>query len=409
MSNNVVFIVADEKLNAGERDYMKALANVINSFKRQDTIYHIRKIGEPTGQEDATYGSVLPTNDADYAKVPRLTNEKFDGPVKLIAVGHSTFDALCTATDHLDDTIGQCDGLAWITHMIEDRHRDFLYAEGVDVFSPSETETTVYHHKLDAVPHTNSPSSCAIDYALFQEDARFQEFNELVGQDAPFAFAVLNAGFPVAKENGTEWHPYKEYEARRHGYDLGSRMAAGTALLLVDGGPRNLKDETEFGQNNMSVFVDGYLRAQHAIHDVTPGVFTERFVQGAPYNVIKAGFVLCTKENCLAFVSNSEGYGTMDGAVLYADNQKGQLLMYSFEAQYEDITGQRAQNIEKYKDLGVSVIDVRGELHASPEKAITPIQQRDAAVDIVHALRLAEPKVPSLGAKPEPFISLKVV
>jgi hypothetical protein len=99
-SNIVVFIVANEGVNAGERDYMKALAAEIGvRGARKDTKYLTYKIlPKETGSLNLAPGgdpAVLPLNDAQYAAVPFVGSEIFDriedaAHVSIVGVGHST-------------------------------------------------------------------------------------------------------------------------------------------------------------------------------------------------------------------------------------------------------------------------------------------------------------------------------
>jgi hypothetical protein len=270
---------------------------------------------------------------------------------------------------------------------------------------------------LDAVPHTNSMASCQVEYDKFmhllgrRKDCQEDVVRAVI--EEPFAFVVLNAGFPVGDKK--EHMPYTEREATMHGEALGAHLPAGTHLILAHGGPRNLKD-IELGGNAMEAFHMAYYTAQvqkartRKLCD-SPYVICEPFVQGG-CNMIKVGYVLARRENCLAFISNSEGYGTMDGAVLHVDNSRTLLGMFPFAAQYADPTGQRQANILKYNEYGVAVLKedegrkgISLQVLRHPAEAATPRRTQDAAAQIVFSLALAAPE-PSFGPVQRPGLKL---
>jgi hypothetical protein len=373
---------ADENYNAGERDYMKALvAQISAAGLRRDTEYLFYKLlsedkkAAQVAQDNGGDPRVLPATDKEYAAVPfispdasyRVKNAK---NVKIIGAGHSTLDAAVELSSQLQVKAE----ISYITHMVDDRQcLQKIVDNGVHLFATTTrnklTEMSpvlakgVNFTKLDAVPHTNALASCKVEYDKFlRESPNREKVKQIIESGEPFALVVVNAGFEVGPDN--VYMPYTEQEARHHGAALGELMANDyfpykTNLIAMHGGPRNLRDENpskekhDFhkSQKTMDVFAEAYYAAQKEFGK-EPILVLERFAQGLPYNAIKAGYVMGGLENCVAFVSNSEGYGTMDGAVLLVPNRRKLLGMFPFYAQYQDPTGQRQENIDKYKKAG---------------------------------------------------------
>ena len=271
---------------------------------------------------------------------------------------------------------------------------------------------------LDAVPHTNTPAACEAEYKTFKDaisGRTAHEYKRVTEGKDPFAFVVLNAGFKVGKsklhlawakasirKHQIPWlkidkdqrhFPYKIKEAVEHGTALGNEFSAPTNLILAHGGPRNLTDDRRGRRSRMEAFAQAYSQAQFEKFGVRPKIIREHFKPGLPYNILKVGDYLArARDNCVAFISNSEGYSTMDGAVLNISNQNKLLGMFPFGAQYADKTGQRQGNIEKYNQLGVAVLTAQdGILSISkhPQQKTTPAKAEDAAQKIIQSLELA--------------------
>jgi hypothetical protein len=409
----VIFVCADEAQFGGERDYMKALAADINARgQRKDTAYFFCKQGSGgTNNPEA-----MPLSNADYAAIPspdRLPLHDIAGmaSVEIVAVGHSTLKAATSLPSLITGGSNTPSvSLGYITHMIKDSaDLKYITDRNMTVFSSASREeiaaldaklaAKVNLVQLAAVPHTNTQASCKVNYDAYMKTVSGQEVAQFVSEKQPFAFAVLNAGFSVDGEHV----PYTEKEARKHGAALGHHLPAGTHLILAHGGPRNLLDE-QAGQNTVDAFAAAYQSAQAERH-AQPKIIRERYAAGLPYDIIKAGYLLSHASNCQAFVSNSEGYGTMDGAALQVDNRKQLLGMFPFQALYADATGQRQANIEKYNQKGVAVLKAeKGKLviEKYPQQTATPRSSEDAASRIVSALSLAAPVSATVKARPAP-------
>jgi len=233
-SRAVVFIVAREEFNAGERDYAKALTAQINlQGQNDDTSYFFYKIQPegslPSNTAPAIDGSpqIWPLTDAQYAAVP-LYNvnsaldelEKMES-VKIIGVGHSTLDTTLDLAKHL----GPKTETSYITHMIDDHHHlQKIVENNVHLFATTKDKLSgispflaqgVHFTKLDAVPHTNSLASCDIEYQSFLKNSpNGKEVGRIVDSGEPFAFVVVNAGFEVGPDK--KYTPYTEQEAWKH-------------------------------------------------------------------------------------------------------------------------------------------------------------------------------------------------
>lgn len=431
-SRAVVFIVADESVNGGERDYMKAIAAEIEAQGRKhNTKYLVYKLPPVSGAAVPGQADILPMNDAQYAAVPRLSPQGvFDGIVEgcgglpadaqVVGVGHSTraFAAeVCTSLR------GQgCFAVsAWITHNQNAEEMRAVAEKNMQLFSPITAEDllkiapeaeAVRLVPLDAVPHTNSTACIAAEYdAYFARPESAAVFNILSSRDT-FALSVLNAGFEEGIGADRKFHPYTEEEAYKHGYALGDHMAPGTHLILAHGGPRNLRDErpdlkrgdTHQGQATMELFVEGYCNAQEA-REGYPTVACERFVQGGS-NTIKVFYEIVRRypDRMSAFISNNEGYATKDGATLYVDNQKSLLGAFPFEAEKADPSGGRERKTQEYNRLGVAILTIGPNLSLQiarhPQEGHTPRQGQDAAKTVVMELKLARSPAPTAVMAP---------
>ena len=380
---------------------MQALAANINARgQRKDTVYFYCKQGSSgTGNVNA-----IPLSNTGYAAIPSTDNlplQDISGmsSVDIIAVGQSTLKpAVALSALVTDNPSSPAVKLNYITHMIEDNDDlKTVTDHNITVFTPSTRADIAALDKkmaarinlvqLDSVPHTNSKTSCKIDYDIYMNSPSGHSVARIVDKGEPFAFVVLNAGFSVDGNHV----PYAAKEAREHGAALGRGLPAGTHLILAHGGPRNLLDQQD-GHDTMNAFATAYQSAQ-AERNTHPQVICERYESGLPYNIIKAGYLLSQAKNCMAFISNSEGYGTMDGAALHVNNKEKLLGMFPFQALYADTSGQRQENIEKYNRMGVSVLGVKeGRLviKKHPQQKTTPHSGEDAASRIVRILHLTK-------------------
>ena len=361
----------------------------------------------------------FPATNAVYAAVPPaslavVTGLKSAKSIKLIGVGHSTLDTVLYLAAHLPAKVD----ISYITHMVDDHahlqtivdHNVRLLAattqDKLDGISPS-LAIQLHFIPLDAVPHTNADlADCEKDYAGFMQTPNGKTAQRIVESDKPFAFVVINAGFEIGADKA--YQPYTEIEAAAQGRMLGIELATGTNLIAVHGGPRNLRDETpsaekgdtHTGQRTMEAFTDAFAEAQQA-SGAAPLIVAERFAPGLSYNAVKAGYILGRKQNCAAFISNSEGYGTMDGAIRHISNQDRLLGMFPFASQYLDPTGQRQANIEKYNKWGIVILGPQGSFSLAKqhlERETTPNRRHDGAAVILATLGLAQPQV--MGAEP---------
>ncbi len=407
--DTVIFIVADEARYGGEADYMKGIsAELKRRGCRKDTEYLVYKTVGGGGDPHE-----LPLNNEQYAVVPCV--DKMDasvlqrtGKISIIGAGHSTLD---TVTGLAAQTGGKATA-SYITHMVDDRaHLQKIVENDVTLFA-----TTARHalcgidHKLgaevkfvalDAVPHTISKASCEIEYDAFvaslqkRTDPDAAACRTILEGEGLFAFALLDAGFEVGKEGHV---PYTAAEAARAGAALGAALPPYSNLIIAEGSPRNLMDR-KTGEDTMNAFAKAYKHAQMDLvgtedPDGPPYVAREFYKPGLSYNVVKAGYILGGRDNCVAFISNSEGYSTMDGAVMLIDNRKKLLGMFSSNVQYADETGQHQANIEKYNKRGIAILRERSGLKLDvsrhSQQQATPAKVENAAEKIVQTLRLVQ-------------------
>lgn len=422
----IVIFCGDERHNAGERDYALALAAEIQARDLPDDTdyYFCRILTDPTEYHlHNSLGLVrsnFPLDNKSYAKLPYLNSDVVSWlrygvlqpyeSVTIVAAGHSTLQQALKFASGLEQESRDI-SINYITHMVGGGDIDRIVSSGTHVFAPitedeinaSLSTSTVDDLRLTtlgAVPHTNSRILCLQEYNRYVQTPQGKRAKALVDSPDGFAFAVINAGFEVGSP--PTYRPYTAQEAAAHGRALGYQLAAGTHLIVAHGGPRNLRDEnpnvgkgdTHTDQPTMTAFVEAYVAAQKE-RGGTPQIIEERFAQGLPYNIIKAGYIMADSANCRAFICNSEGYSTMDGAVLHINNRRLLLGMFYFQAQDADKTGQRLVNVEKYCRMGIAVLwpskdglIINNHIHSQE----TPRQHRDAAEQIVVKLGLAGPK-----------------
>jgi len=429
MTKTVLFIVADESKNAGERDYMKALAAQIKGNELQDTEYLVYKLpvkGQSTVAENANdlsgNNKILPLTDAEYATIPRLNDETISllaqtEDLEIIGVGNSTLEALCTAIAFANpDQNNRRVRASYITHMVNSKNSlKLINTMGIKLFTSAKFRTleamdsilakNVDYIQLDAVPNLNSPAhSPETHYDTFMKTGNGAKMTKILDKNEDFAFVVVNAGFGVGE---AKIHvPYTKKEARIDARSLSRILGKRTHLILAHGGPRNLTDENKYNQKTLYHFMKTYLKHQNQ-YGKPPEVMIERFTKGLSYDAVKAGLVLGQKPNCKAFISNSEGYGTMEGAIAYINNQEKLLGMFPFKSNNADPTGQRLENIEDYNEDGVAkIMFVNGQtiVQKHPHERITPYLRKDAAQFIVETLGLAKPThVSGPAQKPEQY------
>lgn len=355
MKAATLLIGADPQSHAGEADYFDALA----AAPKAAGVWLAARLN---GQ-DEKIAALLTAGKEAYAALPAPDHLAASlgqfARVDIVACGASTLAAAL----QLQKALGAKAHLHAVLHLLpEDTSQ--LPAASATVYAPvDKAPASLRLVTLPAVPHTNTQAACQQELAVFAQQPQVQDFLTLAEQ-APFACAVVNAGFADAA--GTH-QPYTQDEAATHGAQLGARLDAGTHLLLMHGGPRNLKDEA-LGQATIEKFKDGYLRAQFA-KGAAPCVLRERFAPQLPYNVIKAAYALAARKTCRAFVSNAEGYGTLDGALRLLPPGLP-LGIFPFAAEDSDASGQRQAHRAAYVAQGVQLFD-RQSRTAAARPAVT--------------------------------------
>jgi hypothetical protein len=434
--NLVVFIVADEGKNKDEAEYMQAIAAEIAARGADENTEYLIYKRVASGELRLVTGdpAVLPLDDARYAAVPHLTTElaeAFRAPgresVHIVGVGHSTLEDMLGVMQSVpherwyakagDPSVNIVSG-SYITHLVssaEDLKK--LADNNVKIFAPvdgedlaaldAEAAARARLVTLDEVPNkggVNFAAACAEHKEKFL--ASSEQMRGVLESGVPFACAVVNAGFPV---NGERFF-YESREAFAHGEALGNYLPEGTALLLMEGGPRNALDrEQPTLADNVIAFKAGYNSAQKQ-RGATPEIVVERFEKGLPYNVVNAASVLAASEQCLAFISNAEaeGYGTMSGAAQFVDNTQKLSGMFPFRA--IEAEEQRVRNQEKYNKKGIALLKAEGgqlviERHPQERKGTyTPypgakqfVDETRMAASPLAALPSAPVRSPSVG------------
>lgn len=410
----ILFLVANEAQNAGERDYMLAIADAIHTNNHAGANYLICKV--PTAQSDLAQSiselmgnvSCLPSTKSEYAAVPIINDDtagliakRAEGPVDIVGVGYSTLPATLTLKRDLEKNGVAVQSVKYVTHQIDSTEAlEAIISNKASVIGPFARSVLAGMNKkmvknldlvtLNSAPHTNTERLCRIEYDRFMKTENGATVAAMVEGNEQFAFAVVNAGFKMDNVH----KPYTEEEAYKHGYALGTPslhtgIAAGTHIILAHGGPRNIADEVECGQLTMNAFASGYLAAQ-AESGASPKVLWEPFRSGG-HDMIKAGFILSHHDQCVAFISNAEGYGTMEGALKHVNNQTRFLGMIPFELQKSRATD--GPNMEAYHMSGIARIvfnkEGRSIVERHPQEKKTPQDGISAAQEIVYRLKLA--------------------
>lgn len=219
--------------------------------------------------------------------------------------------------------------------------------------------------RTTSVPHMNIPAVCAANYDIYAQTTQGRDTIGMLETGQPFAFMVVNAGISLKNDPKRAYAPYMAAEAEEHGFALGQRLRRDavdgkpTNLILTHGGPRNLRDEKEFGQFTTNAFVRGYKKGQSK-KGSSPNIMVERFGE-QPYDMIKVGFHMCRPEspfarNCRVFGTNAEGDGTMAGAVGMLDNDITPIIMIPFQAVRE--VSDRVATMKRMFHSGIDMFDV---------------------------------------------------
>ncbi len=363
------FIGTDRATHAGYADYMQALGLALQGIDAD--VYAARTSGGLG--HGITRG--LPTDNAGYDMLPaldmasaRTVLARYD-EIHVVALGQPSLQALDQAAHALSAGGKRIESSA-VLHLVDTNDVALLWQLDATVYAPIEhAPQNLDLVTLPCVPHTATLMACEAEAAKFAQTQNGQTMAQINRVGAAFACAVVNAGFTSAEGDHT---PYQASEAFAQGFALGRDMAPNTHLLLMHGGPRNLKDE-EAGEKTLDAFQNGYLRGQGE-QKATPKVLSERFNTAAKYNAIKAAIALSHNTGCAAFISNAEGYGTMDAAL--ALTPPGLPLgMFPFTAEERDATGQRRANTQKYNERGIDwlEVDAKGQLqkrYGGPRAAV---------------------------------------
>lgn len=394
-----IFICSDESKNAGARDYAMSMAHELRAQGQPTAL--ACKVGD-TEHVHLGLKEFIPDN-KHYETLPLFDAEKIlpkipeDETCVFIGLGENTLEALCAIHDRLESSQHH---FAFVSHILEPSQREVLRTREITAFTPSDIKRhDISHVRIGAVPHT-ATTPVLKHHATEMLKFGDERIADMINLREEFAIAVLNAGFDVENDLGERIYvPYSEEEAFEHGGILGGMMPKNTNLILVDGGPRNLRDIAE-GQHTGDHFLASYYDA-NGNSDTAPKLVYERFEQGLPYNAVYGAMYLAKASGLSrAFITNAEGYGTMDAAALHIDNSTQILGMFPFMANALDSTGDRLEKIKEYNALGVRLLDVpdyMSDYTPVDANAKTPIIQDDASRIIIDAYRQLD-----AGANPAP-------
>lgn len=386
----IVTLAANEAAHAGERDYYFSVIDEMGETAKGTAIASLKSGVAASCESCLTTVWQQAHNNADYALIPGFSTEALDHlayygrnrieRATVIGLGHSTLEDIFAAKATLE-AHGIVTRGGYVTHMVDGDAYNALAANEITVFPPlpRPTGTTLDWRPLDSVPHTNTAASCRQHAEIYGQTANGQTLRSWQDSGADFGLVVLNAGFGIKQSPDTApvHHAYLASEACAHGIAL-AKLQPQNNLLLMHGGPRNLADEKD-GEMTMDSFVAG-LREGGSRGEI----LTERFVPNLPYNAIKAAYLAARAPNCRSFISNAEGYGTMDGAILHVDNSRTLLGMFNFQA--NTLEAQRVKNTTLYHGRGIALLSLHngeGLIERAAGAMPTPVESRNAAADVV--------------------------
>lgn len=364
MAKKYLFIGADRAVNAGEADYMKALALTMREedICADGDIYPCRIQKDATSvvknSSDIYARNVLPSSNNDYDRLPIFDKDFLDSleidaldEVEIVGMGQSTDDALMTASEYFREKYIHAFAY-YVTHEVEENKIDALSMIHTRIFTPSEDPKVLDNFDvfaLNSVPHSFTQKTCEAEYAKFLQSPNGEMVEQMLKMEKRFAIAIVNAGFTV---NGN-FETCSAEEAYSNGFALGKVMGRGTDLFVADGGPRNSEDEKR-GQFCFDQYDEGYRMRQFRRQYVAASI-KERFEPDLPYNFIAASFVLAQQGKCQAYVSNIEGYGTMMGALqLVPENVPLVMQPSQVALKY------RAKETEFYNKKGIALLSGDG-------------------------------------------------
>lgn len=395
-----ILICADEEKNRGERDYAIALAlELAEKNDIQATSYKVSRTDNTTTGQGADVVD-LASNNNDYEKIAAFDLDdvldrikSVDGDVKIIGAGQSTYPELMQVADASKGS-NHCE-FGFITHIVSEEQEQALAETNIKVFAPLNEESVPKLHaagnlvEINSVPHRATSESLAYNARTMLENAHNGlGINNVVNSKSPFCVVVLNAGFEVDGKHV----PYKAEEAYSHAYALGQYMDDNTALIIVDGGPRN-KADIKAGQPTGESFRQGYRRGQlERSMDNIPTIIYEQFEKGLPYNALDGMLHFARNDNCVGVISNAEGYGTMDAVIQFIDNKDKLCGMFPFEA--NEHVKQRMDNIAAYNKNGIACLHSnQGQLviNRHPDEVATPRKKDNPVPSILDKMNVAAP------------------
>jgi hypothetical protein len=415
----LIMLTADEIAAGGEADYTLALADQLTMadggnypvrfFKVMQR--EVKPFAENKLHLNERSGLVKPPkNKADYANILPYHAHSIDliGPefddIMILAVGQSTLPGLFDLRERL--AAGRSDAgikTGFITHTIhaaEDIAR--LVANDTTLFAPPGLKQS-YLMGLDAVhakqlrridipsiPHTNTPESIALNYDALFTQYRFYNpdwrhtadtLDDWRARKQEFAVAVINAGYPV---NGVH-QPYTIEEAQQQGWALGQHLPPGTLLYALEGGPRNARDKTASGEEPSQAFIKAYCAANGV--NIQDCLFDPFDSKNLNFNAVKVATAVANDPSCIAFISNAEGYSTMDGAIGTIISPRENFLMGFFPFVALQLDQSKRDNIDVYHARGFAKLSVKDDLSlnigAPPPEAHTPLILPGAARQIL--------------------------
>jgi hypothetical protein len=373
MTQYVFLIGPDETINRGELAYLTALSAPLQ--KRDDlNIYTFKRLSEKTTNNHPLFHGAISGADAyitsvpfysDVLIAPILESITADDQVILLGGGHSTLRTIALLKKHILKKTTHVQA-GWATHMVEQQTEvDIAHDAGITLFTPAWTEEAIrtmpHGDKVAIVGLLGIPTGNDAQ-SLNADRDRFLQYNS-VGQDFAkngmtddFIAVIANAGFK--EETGTHFAvPLAESHA--HGKRVGAAVPAGTTLLYVHGGPRNLQDEDHLQQTETATdtFVRGYRDAQSTLGG-EPKIFIDHFprpdhIPAMRTNSANAVIALSQDPHCLFAIMPDEGEGTKSDALMYGQSGKIRVLPSSLVER--DPSGQRQASRAFYHAHGLTV------------------------------------------------------
>lgn len=424
---HLLFIISD---NRGEQDYIKSIANMVKlqskasngqltysaylQIKNEDGTYSLKEMADlpATAAEliefSKTAEKVTPVEIAQRAEENGIKHRIIAGGNNTLNQAVSLQNAIAVGTERLAN-------ISYVTHILNENDRSTLFSHWVEFITPEGKDNITKkfaiepeivnnrHISVDEVPHSYTLDNCLADleifkgYAATEPDSFFAHVMKRINAGEKIALTVLPAGFDkIDKKNPKKHVPYTEIEADKAGEAIGHHLEAGTTMVVIEGGPRNRKDQDLAQQDTMRSYIAGYARGQKigagqngtiasSIEGVPPAILSEEFAFGRNYDTTKVAIALAHlyPDQILALYVSGEGNAMRSAVLQHVDLKKveaGMLVSKVLRKRGDDLKNDQnaglpiVKPIRKNKVLGIRLDLGEGKEHTqvvrNPAKAV---------------------------------------